>query len=185
MKRTILLASLLGTVLVTTSGCSSLGKTLGLVKQPPDEYTVVENAPLTMPPDFGLRPPAANSGRPIDTNVQDQAVDTIFTTAGAQGATTASNGNNLSPGESALLDQAGASNADPAIRDQLGQDAATGDSSLIHRILYWHRTPSSDQTLDAQKEEDRIQSDISNGKPITSGNSPTIQRTNRTIFDAL
>ena len=183
MKRTILLASLLGTVLVTTSGCSSLGKTLGLVKQPPDEYTVVENAPLTMPPDFGLRPPAANSGRPIDTNVQDQAVDTIFTTVPSTG--TAASGASLSPGESALLGQAGASNADPAIRDQLGHDSATSDASLIHRILYWHRTPSSDQTLDAQKEADRIQSDVSNGKPITSGNSPTIQRTNRTIFDAL
>lgn len=41
----------------TTAACGSLKEDLGLLKEAPDEFAVVRNAPLSLPPDFNLRPP--------------------------------------------------------------------------------------------------------------------------------
>jgi hypothetical protein len=38
-------------------GDSTPRQVFGLDKNPPDAFTVVARAPLTLPPDFGLRPP--------------------------------------------------------------------------------------------------------------------------------
>ncbi len=43
--------------LMTLSGCSNVKKTLGFEKNAPDEYQVVSRAPLSLPPDFNLKPP--------------------------------------------------------------------------------------------------------------------------------
>jgi hypothetical protein len=40
------------------------GSGLGYAKNPPDEFNVVRQAPLILPPDFNLRPPSAQSARP-------------------------------------------------------------------------------------------------------------------------
>ena len=39
-------------------GCQSASKALGMNKVTPDEFRVVTKAPLIVPPDFSLRPPA-------------------------------------------------------------------------------------------------------------------------------
>jgi len=38
-------------------GCGGISDKLGLEKRAPDEFAVVRNAPLSLPPDFHLRPP--------------------------------------------------------------------------------------------------------------------------------
>ena len=43
------------------SACSNIKQTLGLVKQGPDEFTVITRAPLTVPPNFELTPPKPGS----------------------------------------------------------------------------------------------------------------------------
>ncbi|MBK5955442.1 hypothetical protein CCR92_15760, partial [Rhodospirillum rubrum] len=53
--RTLVAAALLAPLAL--SGCSNAKKSLGLDRQPPDEFKVVTRAPLAMPPDFNLRPP--------------------------------------------------------------------------------------------------------------------------------
>src|SRR5580704_16041823 len=53
--------------IVLASGCgnlSSLTRTFGLTHEAPDEFTVVTRAPLSMPPDFTLRPPQPGAARP-------------------------------------------------------------------------------------------------------------------------
>jgi hypothetical protein len=190
MKRTIFLASALTTIMVTASGCSGLHKALGFEKQPPDEYTVVENAPLTLPPDFGLRAPSAEGGRPAQSSTEERAREAVFTAGNTAPTPDNTNvGGDLSPGESALLQGAGATGASPAIREQIDQDSAAKRSdseSLIHRLLYRGiKKPADTETLDAQKEADRINRDASAGKPITGGDTPAIQRTSHSIFDAL
>jgi hypothetical protein len=189
MKRTILLASAMAVVLVTASGCSGFRQAMGGEKEPPDEYTVVENAPLTLPPDFGLRPPRSPDTRPATPSTQQQAEQTVFSSGVSPGGSGPDTGtSNLSPGESALLSQAGAGNVSPGIRSQIEQDetsSAKTDQGLIHRLLYRGRTKPEDQTLDPVKESARIQADMTAGKPVTSGSAPAIQRTSHTLFDAL
>ena len=40
------------------AGCEGIRDQLGFNKKAPDEFTVVKKAPLVLPPDFSLRPPA-------------------------------------------------------------------------------------------------------------------------------
>jgi Protein of unknown function (DUF3035) len=189
MKRTIILASALTAFMVTASGCSALHQAMGFEKQPPDEYTVVENAPLTLPPDFGLLAPSAEHGKPAQSSTEDRAREVVFT-AGNTASSGDSNvsGGDLSPGEAALLKGAGAVSPNPAIRQQIDQETAAkrNDSeTLINRILYHGLKKKTDETLDAQKESERIQKDVDSGKPITGGDTPAIQRTSHSVLDAL
>ena len=60
-----------------TSGCSDLKKAMGLEKSAPDEFAVESRAPLTMPPDFNLRPPQPGAARPQEKSPGQQARQTI------------------------------------------------------------------------------------------------------------
>ena len=46
------------------AACSSIREDLGLGRSPPDEFAVIDRPPLSMPPDFGLRPPRARRAAP-------------------------------------------------------------------------------------------------------------------------
>ena len=44
----------------------------------PDEFAVGKQAPLVIPPDFALTPPAPGAPRPSDRNTATQAQDALF-----------------------------------------------------------------------------------------------------------
>src|SRR6188508_766821 len=46
------------------AGCQSTSKALGMSKVTPDEFRIVTKAPLVVPPDYSLRPPAPGEPRP-------------------------------------------------------------------------------------------------------------------------
>ena len=45
-------------------GCAGFKQVVGLEAQAPDEFAVESRAPLTIPPEFDLRPPAPGAPRP-------------------------------------------------------------------------------------------------------------------------
>ncbi len=55
------------------AACGSLKDDLGLVKKAPDEFAVVRNAPLSLPPDFSLRPPEVGATGVGRADQRDQA----------------------------------------------------------------------------------------------------------------
>ncbi len=60
------------------SGCSGLSKALGLSKRPPDEFDVLAKAPLAVPPDFNLRPPAEDELALKEKNPRQMAFQALF-----------------------------------------------------------------------------------------------------------
>lgn len=74
----------------------------------PNEFVVGRSAPLVVPPDFALVPPRPGQPRPQDADSSTQALNALF---GGQARASA--------GETALLNQAGAS-TDPGIRSSAG-----------------------------------------------------------------
>ena len=44
----------------------------------PDEFAVSRNAPLVVPPDFALEPPAPGAPRPAEGTASQQALDALF-----------------------------------------------------------------------------------------------------------
>jgi hypothetical protein len=59
------------------AGCTDLKKAIGLERTSPDEFAVESRAPLTMPPDFNLRPPQPGAARPQEKSSDQQARQAI------------------------------------------------------------------------------------------------------------
>ena len=55
-------------------GCAMLGGRA----QAPDEFAVVRNAPLIIPPDYTLTPPVADTAAISPTDAQAQAIEALF-----------------------------------------------------------------------------------------------------------
>src|SRR5262245_63234711 len=92
------------------SGCGTLSRAVGATKVSPDEFRVVTQAPLTLPPDYSLRPPRPGEPRPQESSAGDDARATLF------GQDTAAQ---ASGGERQLVSDAGATSTDPTIRDTI------------------------------------------------------------------
>ncbi|PHY12892.1 beta-barrel assembly machine subunit BamF, partial [Caulobacter sp. B11] len=66
--------SVLAAVAATSlAGCQSASKALGMNKVVPDEFRVVTKAPLVVPPDYALRPPAPGEPRPQELQPESAA----------------------------------------------------------------------------------------------------------------
>jgi hypothetical protein len=61
------------------SGCDSIRQIAGLDRRGPDEFAVESRAPLTIPPDFELRPPAPGAARPQEVSAAEKARKAIDT----------------------------------------------------------------------------------------------------------
>ena len=127
------LALILALFAFAASGCTDARRALGFEKSPPDEFQVVSRAPLTLPPDYSLRPPQPGAPRPQERSVQDTARTAVVgvMSSGPAGA--------ASPGESALLTRAGAPKANPDIRELVGREAgelAEADRTFVDRLIF-------------------------------------------------
>ncbi|WOI52818.1 DUF3035 domain-containing protein [Parvularcula sp. LCG005] len=116
---------------IFASGCESMGKALGGGKNPPDEFAIVTKAPLTVPPDYALKPPAPGETRPERLSSSERTRQLLL---GDQ--TT----NPPSDGELVLLQQVGALEVDPNIRAILAAEnggRAQKDDSLANQLIFW------------------------------------------------
>ena len=52
------------TIVSLLSGCEKAKQALGQTKEAPDEFAVFQRAPLSLPPDYALKPPRPGSERP-------------------------------------------------------------------------------------------------------------------------
>lgn len=160
---------------VLLSGCDTnrLSRTFGFTRDAPDEFTVTTQAPLSMPPDFALRPPRPGEARPQDQSEARKAEETLV----PQAALSASAGNaNLSAGQQALVQQAGPP-APANIRQEVAQDARKQDdsNSLVDRLMFWRQPQQAGVVVDAKREAQRLRENAALGQSPESGDTPIIQ----------
>jgi hypothetical protein len=74
MRKIPVILTLAGASLLL-SGCGGGGL---FNRSRPDEFAVQRQAPLVVPPDFALAPPAPGAPRPVDTNTSQQTLDALF-----------------------------------------------------------------------------------------------------------
>lgn len=60
-------------------GCTGFRQAIGLDRVGPDEFAVESRAPLTIPPEFELRPPQPGAPRPQEATAADKARKVIDT----------------------------------------------------------------------------------------------------------
>lgn len=103
------LSPLLIVTAVSLGGCSVLNGR----SSTPDEFAVARNAPLVIPPDFTLTPPAAGTATLTPQNVQAQAIEALFGGPAPRSA-----------GEMSMLEAAGRDRAPIGVRSTVS-DANT------------------------------------------------------------
>lgn len=127
------IAAAVGVAAIGLAGCSAAGRALGLTKVTPDEFRVVTKAPLTVPPDYSLRPPAPGEPRPQELQPESAARAALLGSREAE---------SRSDGEKLLASKAGADKADPLVRyvvdDEFG-DLAHKEPSFADRVMFWRK----------------------------------------------
>lgn len=170
----------------TLSACENARDAIGIGKQSPDEFAVVTRAPLSMPPDFGLRPPRPGAERPQEKKITDSARDLLVKSTGAQ--VPGQQALATSKGESALLAKAGATNADPSIRRKINRESsilATENDSFADRLIFWQDKPPPGTIVDAAAEQQRLRENAGLGDAPTKGRSPKIVRKPKGWFEGI
>lgn len=158
------------------AGCSNAKESLGLTRKSPDEFAVVKRAPLAMPPDYELRPPEPGAPRPQEQAQDEQARAAVF---GRESEKDIATPRTPASAEAFLLQQTGATQADPAIRAVVDREAAETDESkkpVADRLLGWTGMGSDEPSasvVDAAAEAERLKTNQKTGQPITAGETPS------------
>jgi hypothetical protein len=173
------------------AGCQDTREILGMGKRTPDEFAVYSRAPLSVPPNYGLRPPGSvTPGAPQPGAASTDARSAVLgrPTASAGAAPAAVDTARMSSGTVALLQRTGGLTADPNIRKVINREStilAEVDQSFTERLMFW-RTPNEYGTvIDPEEEAKRIRENQALGKPVTEGQTPTIQRRRRALLEGI
>ena len=186
-KLSILLLSLFtGALLV--SGCTSQqSNVFGEEKAAPDEFAVYSRAPLSMPPDFGLRPPKLGATRPQTIISRNEAKDALLSSSSKTPFAKSTKNvpqsqANQTPGIVALLSNAGATQANPDIRALINSETSglsSGvDGAIADNILFWRKSEAGlkGAVIDPAVEQRRMRRTSAEGNVVEEGLAPTIQR---------
>ncbi|NRA30179.1 MAG: DUF3035 domain-containing protein [Parvularculaceae bacterium] len=97
----------------------------------PDEFSILTKPPLTVPPDYALKPPRPGETRPEELSTSQRTEQLILGDREYEPPTN---------GELALIQAAGAVDVDPSIRAILAAEnggRVDKDDSLSNRLILW------------------------------------------------
>ncbi len=168
MNKTLTLAALIAAAAATTA-CSAVSQVTGAARQSPDEFRVVTQAPLTLPPDYSLRPPQPGQARPYQREPGAEARAALFGD---------NVGTEASQGERAFVTAAGAQTADDQIRETIDyetQNVVRRDQGFVDRVLSFGGSGQQAAPLDPAEEARRLEEDEAIRR-ATGGGQVTIER---------
>ena len=134
------------------NGCGEVKEKIGIIQKAPDEFQVYESKPLSVPPNFELRPPAEGE---ILTNERDQNI--IFTDEN-------NIDENLTLNDEILLIAVGEKKIEQNIRKIINKENSIQevDKSLLDKIINFEPIfevgeDKKYETLNAEEEKKRIE----------------------------
>lgn len=170
---------------IALTACGSVKRELGVDRNSPDEFMVVKRAPLSLPPDYNLRPPSDSA----ETRTSIAAPATAKT---AEEVVLGKQEKNASQGssEKALLEKLSAASASPDIRRQIEEDngyISFKNRSVSDKLIFWaDEAPSADKEVeeplvDPAAEAARLKKNKDEGHPVTTGDVPVIEKKKSTL----
>ncbi len=175
-------------VALVATGCSNVRESIIPSKRAPDEFAVYTRAPLNLPPEYNLRAPAPGTERPQAVSPRDVVEEAVLGSSSRVTDPNADPAQNSSPGLQALLDNTGASSADPAIRAIINQETsilAEEDASVLERIMFWGLPSEYGSSVDPAEEKKRIQENQALGQPLENGEVPIIAKKRKGILEGI
>jgi hypothetical protein len=152
------------------SGCQSVQRAVGATRSAPDEFRVVTQAPLTLPPDYNLRPPRPGEPRPQELAPGAEARAALF----GQDV-----GSDASAAERVLVSNAGADAADATIRDTIdyeSQGIVRRNEGFVNRLLAFRGSSAAAAAPLSPEEETRRLEEQESIRRATGGGSVVIER---------
>ncbi|MEZ5690101.1 MAG: DUF3035 domain-containing protein [Rickettsiales bacterium] len=182
---------------------STIKETLGINRTSPDEFQVVSRPPLSVPPQFNLRPPSAISTSPtvVSADMKAQSIvigneprrnsfelDEIYSDTAVMPVSSRSlSGDDKA--NSGFLQNIGVSKADPDIREKLiKQEIVTRqqkEESSWWDIFSYGTKKEKAVLVDADAERKRIEDNSKKNKSITEGETPTVKEKDRGLLGDL
>ncbi len=188
---------------ISLSACGdSTKRALGVIRTPPDEFSIVPRAPLSQPPDFKLRPPRPGAEDLTSLSSRDQARQAVFRNDDAKKSTRPGISNlrnsdgpaaqaaprdsvsRSTTGEAALLSRAGALETDPLIRVQIDRESSVlvEENENLVRSLLGLEQDSPAAVVDAPAEARRLREAQALGDSASEGDTPTIERSSNSLL---
>jgi len=175
---------------VGLSACSGTRDMLGLDRQAPDEFAVYSRAPLSLPPEFSLKPPTPGQARPQGENETQKAQQALLgNRVGAPAVGTPAQGyQGMSPGLQRILQQTGALSADPEIRQKVNRETSVfieATDTWRRDIMFWKKDEPFGTKIDAEPESQRIREAQALGEDVTGDNAYVIEQGEQALFEGL
>jgi len=165
MKKILILLLLSSLVLVS---CSKVRESAGVNRKNIDEFTIIENPPLVIPPDFNLLPPDQLEEKNLDKTESDLAKQILF---GLEDETD-NNNSKLTTMEN-ILSESNADETDDSIRDEIDEQFASEKRSMSKS---WD---DEMEILDSITESERIRNNLMNNETGSNAEVPKVKIKNQ------
>ena len=144
--------------------CSKVRESAGVNRKSMDEFAVIENPPLVIPPDFNLLPPDQLEEKNLENEERELAKEILF------GLEDDTNTNNLelSTMEN-ILNQSNAKGIDNSIREEIDEQFASEKKSTSKS---WDNEM---EILDSIAESERLRNELLNDELKSNEEIPTVK----------
>ncbi len=156
--------AMIGLAVVAAGTAAACSSTSG-----PNEFLVLDKPPLTVPPQYNLRPPTLGQARPQELTPDAQARVAVFGVDFGQAA---------SDGERQFIRAAGGGTTERTVRSLVDFDDAEilrKNRSFADMILNWGGAPPREPILDPAAEAERLRAETESLKTVTGGGTVVIQ----------
>ena len=173
------------------AACDNVKQQLGFNREAPDEFTVLSRAPLSIPPDFALRPPQPGADRPQEGSERARARTALLGRSSKKPRVYARElaaDTSLSPGEKTVLTKAGANEAEADIRETVERETSTlakEMESFTDYLVFWQDRSFKGTQIDANKESQRIRENMALGRSLSEGETPKIERRSKGMLEGI
>ncbi|NMJ40993.1 DUF3035 domain-containing protein [Roseomonas sp. JC162] len=184
--RLALFPALAAGILLSACGDNTT-RSLGLVRDAPDEFQVTTRAPLSMPPDMTTLPsPRPGASRPQERSARAAAEQVLVPNLSLEDPRRVP-GARTTVGETALLQRAGPEAPDD-IRRRVDEESLRLDQpnrTLTDRLIFWRDPPPPGVAVDPQREAQRLRENAALGRDTEVGQTPVVQPRQRSFWEWL
>ncbi len=160
--KNILIIVLLSSLFIVS--CSKVRESAGVNRKSMDEFAVIENPPLIIPPDFNLLPPDQLEEKNLENEESELAKEILF---GLE-EDTETNNLELSTMEN-ILNQSKAEGIDNSIREEIDEQFASEKKSTSKS---WDNEM---EILDSIAESERLRNELLNDELKSNEEIPTVK----------
>ena len=152
MKKIIFLIIILNLFLIS---CNTVRESAGVNRKVIDEYSVIENPPLVIPPDFDLLPPEQMESKDIKDIDSELAKEILF---GLEDTNNQTNSENSLISE--IIRETKAEEVDEDIRETINQDFA-GEKSTINDETQFKSEDEINEAINTTEKKDKTKTNKS------------------------